>query len=67
LARRAPGAKAEFTLRGPNDVAGEKIITVSVIVRLKDGSEKRGRGVGFFQLTSMEKMTHGALEEAFER
>lgn len=64
--RLAPGGRAQFTLSGPRDAMGEKLMMIQVIVFLKDGTEKRGRGVGFYQLTSNEKMAREALEHAFE-
>ncbi len=67
LERQAPGARAEFTLSGPRDFEGEKIVYVEVIILLKDGSEKRGKGVGFHGLTANEKMARQALEDAFGR
>ncbi len=67
LEQQAPGARAEFTLSGPRDFEGEKIVRVDVIIRLKDGSEKRGKGVGFHGLTTNEKMVRQALEDAFGR
>lgn len=67
LEQRASGARAEFTLSGPRDAMGEKLMRVDVIVQLKDGSEKRGRGVGFYGLTPNEKMAREALQDAFER
>lgn len=67
LEQQAPGAKAEFTLSGPRDFGGEKIMRIDVIIRLKDGSERRGKGAGFHNVTQNEKMALEALEEAFSR
>lgn len=69
LSQRAPGARAEFTLSGPviEPYSGEKLMRVDVIVILKDGSERRGKGVGFHNLTTNEKMAREALADAFER
>ena len=67
LAQQAPGARAEFTLSGPQDFEGEKLMRIDVIVRLKDDTEKRGKGVGFHGLTANEKMARQALEDAFGR
>lgn len=70
LEQLAPGAQAEFALSGPGTpVEGQRLIAVNVIVQLRNGDEKRGRGVAFFPATPdrIEKITREALEDAFEK
>lgn len=74
LARRleqlAPGARAEFTMNGPGaPIEGHRLVWVEVIVQLRDGTEKRGKGTAFFPATAdrIEKITREALEDAFEQ
>ncbi len=70
LEQLAPGARAEFTMNGPGaPVEGHRFIWVNVLIILKDGTDRTGKGTAFYPATpsTIGKITREALKDAFEQ
>lgn len=65
LEKRAQGAQVELILANPDKAKNGEVV-MEAVVKLSDGSEKRGYARGFQNTASMEKMASAAIMSALE-